>query len=71
MADRDVGAEEAEERPRESLDARRFDLHSVVVSYEGSPDRCTVYPRRRRCIERTTEWLTADFASFVDLSEVR
>jgi hypothetical protein len=71
MADHDASVEEAGSRGPESLDARRFDLHSVVVGYEDSPDRCTVYPRRRRCVERTTEWFTADFGAFVDLSERR
>jgi hypothetical protein len=47
--------------------AGRLELHSVVVSYEEGPDRCTVYPRRDRCVERTTEWLSADVCAFVDL----
>jgi hypothetical protein len=50
---------------------RGFALHSVVVNYEGAPDRCTVYPRRDRCLERTTEWLSADLDAFVDLDDWR
>jgi hypothetical protein len=49
---------------------RRPELHSVVVSYEDGPDRCTVYPRRDCCAARTTEWLSADVGAFVDLREV-
>jgi hypothetical protein len=46
-----------------------FDLHSIVVRYEDGPDRCTVYPSRDRCVERTTEWLSADADAFVDLTD--
>jgi hypothetical protein len=50
---------------------RQFELHSVVVSYEDGPDRCTLYPRRDRCVERTSEWLSADLCAFVSLAEIR
>ena len=52
-------------------DARTYDLHSVVVRYEGRPDRCTVYPRRDSCQERTAAWLSADFDAFVPLDAMR
>jgi sorbitol-specific phosphotransferase system component IIBC len=66
-ADADGGATELGDGRR--VDGRAYDLHSVVVSYEGGADRCTVYPRRRQCVERTTEWLSADLAAFVDLAD--
>ncbi|MDS0298684.1 hypothetical protein NDI76_08010 [Halogeometricum sp. S1BR25-6] len=53
------------------VDGRKFELHSVVVTYEDDPDRCTVYPRRNRCLERVEAWLSADFDAFVDLGEMR
>lgn len=55
----------------EDEDRREFDLHSVVVSYEDMPDRCTMYPRRKSCRERLESWLTADHSAFVDLADAR
>jgi hypothetical protein len=57
--------------PTHAIDGRDFDLHSVVVEYDGSPDRCTIYPRRSRCRDRVTTWLSADREAFVGLEEVR
>ncbi|QIB78445.1 hypothetical protein G3A49_09975 [Haloferax volcanii] len=45
-------------------------LHSVVVSYRGSPDQVTVYPRRDSCCDRMEAWLTADADAFVSLDEM-
>lgn len=53
------------------IDGQDFELHSVVVSYEDGPDRCTVYPRRDRCLERVEAWISADLDSFVGLKEMR
>ena len=50
---------------------RRFGLHSVVVSYDGRPDRCTIYPRGRRPEARVTTWFSADLGAFVGLEEMR
>jgi hypothetical protein len=55
----------------DATDARTFDLHSVVVSYERSADRCTVYPRELSHCERLETWLSADVDSFVSLREMR
>jgi hypothetical protein len=54
-----------------AVDGRDFALHSVVVEYEGSPDRCTVYPRRSRCRDRVATWLSADREAFVGLEAMR
>ena len=54
-----------------SADGRTYELHSVVVRYEGRPDQCTVYPRRDSCQERTAAWLSADFDAFVPLDSMR
>jgi len=67
--DVDAGGGALDQGTGGSADGRTYDLHSVVVSYEDGADRCTIYPRRRQCIERTTEWLSADLAAFVDLAD--
>lgn len=54
-----------------AADGRTDELHSIVVRYEGRPDRCTVYPRRDSCQERTAAWLSADFDAFVPLDSMR
>ena len=54
-----------------AADGRMYELHSVVVRYEGRPDRCTVYPRRDSCQERTAAWFSADFDAFVPLDSMR
>ncbi|UPV74598.1 hypothetical protein M0R89_00670 [Halorussus limi] len=46
-------------------------LRSVVVEYEGRPDRRTVYPEGVFGTERMTSWLTADDSAFVDLDVAR
>jgi hypothetical protein len=65
------GGDQVDARHAETRDGRSFPLHSVVVSYEDRPDRCTVYPRRGQCTERTTEWLSGDHAAFEDLADCR
>jgi hypothetical protein len=54
-----------------AIDGRDFALHSVVVDYDGRPDRCTIYPRRRSCRDRVASWLSADLDAFVGLEEMR
>ncbi|KTG07850.1 DUF7511 domain-containing protein [Haloferax profundi] len=46
-------------------------LHSVVVSYRGSADQVTIYPRRDSCCDQMEAWLTADVEAFVTLDEMR
>jgi hypothetical protein len=46
-------------------------LRSVVVAYEGSADRQTLYPVDASEIERLTHWLSADADAFVTLDEMR
>jgi hypothetical protein len=69
MADSEPGPGERD--GREGASDRPFALHGVVVGYEGVADRCTIYPRGRHCIDRTTEWLSADVSAFVDLADAR
>ncbi|RDI70601.1 DUF7511 domain-containing protein [Halopelagius longus] len=54
-----------------AIDGRDFALHSVVVRYDGRPDRCTLYPRRESCRDRMQSWLTANQDAFVGLEEYR
>jgi hypothetical protein len=54
-----------------AIDGRDFALHSVVVEYDGRPDRCTIYPRRSACRDRVASWLSADREAFVGLEEMR
>jgi len=54
-----------------AIDGRDFALHSVVVEYDGSPDRCTIYPRRNSCRDRVATWLSADREAFLGLEEMR
>ncbi|RMB23622.1 DUF7511 domain-containing protein [Haloplanus aerogenes] len=46
-------------------------LRSVVVTYEGTPDRQTLYPPEATETERLTHWLTADADAFHHLDEMR
>jgi hypothetical protein len=46
-------------------------LRSVVVAYEGSADRQTLYPADASEVERLTHWLTADADAFTRLDEMR
>ncbi|WP_101297681.1 DUF7511 domain-containing protein [Halegenticoccus soli] len=70
--DVNAGSRSRGERASERrIDGRDFDLHSVVVSYERGPDRCTIYPRYKRCHERVETWLTANLDAFVGLEEMR
>lgn len=50
---------------------RSFALHSVVVSCEDGPARCTIYRRADSAVDRTTRWLSADQDAFVDLGAAR
>jgi hypothetical protein len=62
----DVDAQEASTgRPVEC------DLRAVLVTYEGGPDRRTVYPDGADDFERMARWFTADDAAFVRLDECR
>ena len=54
-----------------TVDGRAYELNSVVVRYEDRPNRCTVYPRRDSCQERTAAWFSADFDAFVPLDSMR
>jgi hypothetical protein len=54
-----------------AIDGRDFALHSVVVEYDGRPDRCTIYPRRKNCRDRVASWLSADREAFRGLEEMR
>ncbi|SFL16331.1 hypothetical protein SAMN04487950_2818 [Halogranum rubrum] len=62
---------EGENHQIETRTGRDFELHSVLVSYEDAPDECTIYPRERSHHDRTSVWLTAPAASFVDLADAR
>jgi hypothetical protein len=53
------------------VDAESGRLRAVVVTYDGSPDRRTVYPPEATDVERLTHWLTADADAYVRLEEVR
>ncbi|WP_416839554.1 hypothetical protein [Haloferax sp. DFSO52] len=46
-------------------------LHSVVITYRGSSDQVTVYPRRNSCCDQMDAWLTANIDAFVQLDEMR
>ena len=46
-------------------------LRSVLVTYEGAPDRRTLYPQGASDAERLTHWLTADADAFDRLDERR
>jgi hypothetical protein len=48
------------ETRREAARDRAFELESVVVQYDGMPDRCTVYPVQATKLERMTEWISVD-----------
>jgi hypothetical protein len=54
-----------------AIDGQDYALHSVVVRYDGSPDRCTIYPRRESCRNRMEAWISADHDVFVGLEENR
>lgn len=52
-------------------DADTGRLCAVVVTYEGAPDRRTLYPPEATETERLTHWLTADDDAFRRLEEMR
>ncbi|WP_231185920.1 hypothetical protein [Haladaptatus sp. DYF46] len=47
-----------------------FELSSVVVEYDGKPNRCTIYPTEATRLERMASWITADADVFVPLDEM-
>ncbi len=47
-----------------------FELSSVVVEYDGEPNRCTIYPTEATRLERMASWITADADAFVPLDEM-
>ncbi len=46
-------------------------LESIVVRYDGRPDRCTITPHECSEADQLTTWLSADVQAFVDLVDVR
>ncbi len=46
-------------------------LRTVLVRYEGTPDRCTIYPRASDDKERQVTWISVDLDVVVDLETVR
>jgi hypothetical protein len=52
-------------------DAAPGRLCAVVVTYDGTADRRTVYPPEATETERLTHWLTADADAFVPLESSR
>jgi hypothetical protein len=46
-------------------------LASVVVRYDGTPDRRTLYPPEADEEARLTRWISANDSSFVRLDERR
>ncbi|GAA0223837.1 hypothetical protein ACFFQF_09180 [Haladaptatus pallidirubidus] len=59
----------AEPKPR-ATDGRSLELSSVVVEYNGEPDRCTIYPTEATRLQRMANWMTADADAFVPLDEM-
>jgi hypothetical protein len=64
-----AGVPEADGPAVDDIDDGR--LNSVVVTYEGTPDRRTLYPPEATEVERLTHWLTADADAFEHLDEMR
>ncbi|MCO8242689.1 MULTISPECIES: hypothetical protein [unclassified Haladaptatus] len=58
------------ESKRNAVDERSFELASVVVEYDGQPDRCTIYPEEATRFERMASWITADADVFVSLDDM-
>ncbi|WP_435155756.1 DUF7511 domain-containing protein [Haladaptatus sp. DFWS20] len=57
--------------PKQSAtDQQSFELSSVVVEYDGKPNRCTIYPKKATRLQRMASWITADAATFVSLDEM-
>lgn len=71
-ADRSEDARLPSSRPH-PVDARRndVDVRSVVVRYESSPDRRTIYPADVGDQDRLTLWISADDEAFVSLDARR
>lgn len=58
--------------PERTVAARQsFELSSVVVQYEGKPNRCTIYPTEASRLDRMASWISADADLFVPLDESR
>jgi hypothetical protein len=64
----DPVADRGRDQDRDAADGR---LSAVVVTYDGSPDRRTLYPPAATETERLTRWLTADADSFRRVEEMR
>ncbi len=56
---------------REAVRERVFELDSVVVEYDGMPDRCTIFPTDATRLERMAEWISADADLCVSLDDAR
>ena len=67
----DAPVESPADEPARPAEHPASHLRAVVVEYDRRPDRCTVCPREMDPDQITTAWITADAASFYDLSEVR
>ena len=50
---------------------QEFELDSVLVQYDGRPDRCTIYSMEATRLERMVEWISADADLFVSLENAR
>ncbi|WP_266079140.1 DUF7511 domain-containing protein [Haladaptatus caseinilyticus] len=57
--------------PKQSAtDQQSFELSSIVVEYDGKPNRCTIYPTEATRLQRMASWMTADADAFVALDEM-
>ncbi len=59
----------AEPKPSAS-DEQSFELSSVVVEYDGRPNRCTIYPTEATRLQRLSCWVTADADAFIALDKM-
>lgn len=44
------------------------DLQLAIVTYDDSPDRCTIHPPELTGIERMETWISVDLSLVADLS---
>ncbi|WP_458207237.1 DUF7511 domain-containing protein [Haladaptatus sp. NG-SE-30] len=56
--------------PKPSASQSQYELTSVVVEYDGRPDRCTIYSADADRLERMASWITTDADTFVSLDEM-
>ncbi|SIR53575.1 hypothetical protein SAMN05421858_2696 [Haladaptatus litoreus] len=59
----------AEPKPS-ATNEESFELSSVVVEYDGKPNRCTIYPNEATRLQRMASWITADADTFVPLDKM-